>query len=122
MKIYFGVSVRAMEATRIFLEEAWDGQSIFYKGLSGFYTEDGQELKQGEHFEYSATLVQMRNDYGQDLHGGSKNEEDQLDLRYVSKDEHSNFTDWGERRREIKDASLVLDLSNWVSDGIIDYD
>lgn len=34
------------------------------------------------------------------------------------------FHGWwgGKKKREIKDASLVLDLSYWVSDGITDYD
>jgi len=36
--------------------------------------------------------------------------------------EPSSFTGGDEKKRQIQDASLVLNLSYWVSDGITDFD
>lgn len=74
-------------------------------------------MKRGEYFEYSASIAQERNDC---YNLGVENVEECLDLRCVSEVEPSNFID-GVRERKIKDASWVLDLSNWASDSF-DYD
>lgn len=72
------------------------------------HMEDGQELKQGEHLEYSASVLWARNGYGLDLGGNSDHREEWLDLRNVSEGESSHFIDGEERKREIKDPLWFL--------------
>lgn len=72
------------------------------KDLFGFCREDGEEWKEGEHFEYSASIVQARNDDGSEVSSNSECEEEWLDLKYVSEGEPSSFMGGEEEKKKEK--------------------
>lgn len=86
----------------MFVEDACLGQFISYIDLSGCNMEAGQSVNQGNYFESSASVVQVRNDQGKELGRSGENGEKWLDSRYVSKVEPSNFTVRGREEAKLR--------------------
>lgn len=86
----------------MFVEDACLGQFLSYIDPFGCNMEDGQSVNQGDYFESSASVVQVRSDQGKDLGGRSENGEKWLDLRYVSEVEPSNSTVGGREEANLR--------------------
>lgn len=86
----------------MFVEDACLGQFLSYIDPSGCNMKDGQSVDQGDYFESSASVVQVRNDQGKELGGSSENGKKWLDLRYVSEVEPSNFTVGGREEDNLR--------------------